>query len=220
MNRDPQQEQLLDHNYDGIQEYDNPLPKWWVYIFYATIVFSVLYWFNVPGIGSGKGRVANYEQEMEKARAQQAQLAAKNPVVQDTDATLMASMHDPAVMALGKEVFVGTCAVCHRPDGGGNIGPNLTDEYWIHGGKPTEILNTVTTGVLEKGMPAWGQTLPPEKVRAAAIYVLSMQGSHPESPKAAQGTKLEESPAGGEPGEAKEGEKKSEGTDKAAESHS
>ena len=214
MNRDPQQEHLLDHNYDGIQEYDNPLPKWWVYIFYATIVFSVLYWFNVPGIGSGKGRIANYQHELDQARAEQDAFAAKHPLPQDTDATLMAAMHDPSVMALGKETFVGTCAVCHKPDGGGNIGPNLTDEYWLHGGKPTEILHTVTVGVLEKGMPAWGQTLPPTKVRAAAVYVLSLRGTHPESPKAPQGTKLEEA------AESHDSEPAHEETSKAAGTHS
>jgi cytochrome c oxidase cbb3-type subunit III len=214
MTRDPQQEQLLDHNYDGIQEYDNPLPKWWVYIFYATILFSVLYWFNVPGIGSGKGRIANYERELAQAKAQQEALAAQNPVVQDTDETLMAAMHDPAVMALGKEVFTSTCFTCHRADGGGNIGPNLTDEYWIHGGRPTEILNTVTNGVVVKGMPAWGQTLPPAKVRAAAVYVLSLQGTHPENPKKPDGVKLEEA------GEKQEQGQKSEDPGKAAETHS
>ncbi len=192
MTRDPRQEKLLEHNYDGIQEYDNPLPRWWVWIFYATILFAVLYWFNVPGIGTGKGRVANYEAEMAKAKAQQEALAAKNPIAVDTDQSLMAATHDPGVMALGKEVFTSTCAVCHRPDGGGNIGPNLTDDFWLHGGKPAEVLHTVTMGVLEKGMPAWSQTLPPAKVRAAAVYVLSMHDSHPKDPKAPQGIKVEE----------------------------
>jgi cytochrome c oxidase cbb3-type subunit 3 len=195
MKRDPQQEHLLDHNYDGIQEYDNPLPKWWVYLFYATILFSVLYWFNVPGVGTGKGRIANYERELALARAQAAEQAAKNPMAHDTDASLQAATADPAVLALGKEVFVGTCAACHRADGGGNIGPNLTDDYWLHGGKPTEILHTVTVGVLEKGMPAWGQTLPAARVRAAAVYVLTLRSTHPANPKPPQGVEVQESAA-------------------------
>ena len=213
MNRDPQREHLLDHSYDGIQEYDNPLPKWWVYIFYATILFSVLYWFNVPGIGIGKGRIAHYEHELEMARAQAAALAANSPVMHDTDETLLAATKDPAVMALGKEIFVGTCSACHRADGGGNIGPNLTDDYWIHGGRPTEILHTVTTGVLEKGMPAWGQTMPPQKVRAAAVYVLTLRGTHPANPKAPQGVEAEQGKGAPE-------EKHEPGAGKAAETHS
>lgn len=190
--RTSDEERLLDHRYDDIQEYDNPLPRWWVILFWATIVYSVLYWLNVPYIGPGKGRIDAYERDMAVARAHQSALAAANPARVETDATLLAAAHDPATLALGKDVFTNTCAVCHRADGGGNIGPNLTDAYWLHGGQPTAILHTVTTGVVEKGMPAWGQTLPPDKVRAAAVYVLTLRGTHPPNPKAPQGTQAEE----------------------------
>jgi cytochrome c oxidase cbb3-type subunit 3 len=199
MTTEPTDENVLEHNYDGIQEYDNPLPKWWVWLFYITIAYSVLYWFNVPGIGIGKGRVAAYEADLAKARAQQEALAAQNPLTHETDATLMAAMHDPATLAAGKALFTGTCFTCHAADGGGGIGPNLTDAYWIHGGTPTEILKTINAGVLDKGMPAWGQTLKPEQVRAAAVYVLTLRGTQPAKPKDPQGTKLEDAAATGAP---------------------
>ncbi len=190
MNEDKKQDRLIEHDSDGIQEYDNPLPRWWVLIFWATILWSVLYWFNVPGIGIGKGRIANYERDMAEAQQKYAAAAPAAPAM--TEEALLALVSDAAKMAAGKQTFVSTCAPCHREDAGGNIGPNLTDEYWIHGGKPLEILNTITNGVLDKGMPAWGQSLKPETVNEVAAYVLTVRGTHPANPKEPQGNKLEE----------------------------
>ena len=114
-------DELLDHNYDGIQEYDNPLPKWWLWIFYVTILYSVLYWANfIPGIGIGHGRMATYESDVEAARAKQAALAASQPAATSlTDDQLFALMEDPAKVAAGKATFMSNCSPCHRPDGGG-----------------------------------------------------------------------------------------------------
>lgn len=195
MTQDPkqtQQDQLLDHNYDGIQEYDNPLPKWWLYIFYATILYSVLYFLNVPGIGIGHGRMAAYESELAAAKARQQALAAKQPKLEITNAMLRAVAADPARVEAGHAVFSKQCMPCHRADGGGSIGPNLTDEYWIHGGRPTDLYHTVNTGVLEKGMPAWGQVLKPDEMTAVVGYVLTLKDTHPANPKAPQGAKYEE----------------------------
>ena len=190
--RDRDTDRLLDHEYDGIQEYDNPLPRWWTTLFWGTIVFSILYALNVPGIGNGKGRLANYERDMAAARARLEAEAAKNPPPSAMDAAaLLALAKDPAQLKLGRERFVSTCAACHREDGGGNIGPNLTDDFWIHGGQPTEILKIVTDGVLDKGMPAWGQTLSPAEVAAVTAYVLTLHDTHPPNPKEPQGTKVE-----------------------------
>ena len=188
----PEAARLLDHEADGIQEYDNPLPRWWTALFWITIAFSVLYALNLPGIGTGRGRIANYEREMAAARERQAALAAKAPPPAAVDAAaLLALARDPARLALGRERFVGTCAACHREDGGGSIGPNLTDDFWIHGGRPEEILKTVTDGVPDKGMPAWGQTMSPEEIAAVAAYVLTLHDTHPPNPKEPQGTKVE-----------------------------
>ena len=187
----PGGDRLLDHDVDGIREYDNPLPRWWINLFWATIVFSVLYALNVPGIGSGKGRIANYERDMAQARARQAARAATAPPGTVDEAGLLALARDPARLKAGRERFVATCAACHREDGGGSIGPNLTDDFWIHGGTPMEIMKTVTEGVVDKGMPAWGQTLKPDEVAAAVAYVLTLHDTHPPAPKEPQGTKVE-----------------------------
>jgi len=191
--KQPTHDELLDHNYDGIQEYDNPMPKWWLWIFYATIFYAVLYWANViPGIGIGHGRMATYEHDMEVARAKQAALAAAQPAATSlTDEQLFALMDDPAKVAAGKATFLSNCSPCHRPDGGGVIGPNLTDSFWIRGSRPTQILATVHGGVLEKGMPAWGLTLSPEQITNVVSYVLTLHDTHPPTPKAPQGEKAE-----------------------------
>ena len=196
MNESPKPEstdedRLLDHDYDGIQEFDNPMPRWWVGLFWATIVFSVLYVLNViPGLGTGPGRVANYQHEMQVAGARAAALAASRPHEALDDDAIWSLLRDAAAVSAGRETFAGTCAPCHRPDGGGNIGPNLTDEFWLHGDRPMELVHTITTGVPDKGMPAWGQTLSPEQVGRVTAFVLSLQGSRPPDPKAPQGEKL------------------------------
>ena len=172
---------LLEHDYDGIREYDNPLPRWWVYIFWATIAFAVIYLINVPPIGIGKGRIADYERDMAAA-------AALHPTGQELDpAALAALAKDPRAVAAGKTVFTTNCAACHRADAGGMIGPNLTDDYWLHGGTLPEIYHTVNTGVLDKGMPAWGKVLKPDQVAAAAAYVSTLRGTNPPNPKPPQG---------------------------------
>ncbi len=190
--RDPNEDRLLDHNYDGIQEYDNPMPAWWVWIFWATILYSVLYFVNVPLIGPGKGRIAAYEAEMAKWQSRQAAAAPAAGAVALDDRALFALSRDPARVAAGKALFTDRCAPCHQPDGGGNIGPNLTDDYWLHGNAPSQIYHTIDTGVLDKGMPNWGAQLKPEEMQSLVAFVLTLHGTHPASAKAPQGTKLEE----------------------------
>lgn len=175
-------ELLLDHEYDGIQEYDNPMPRWWKNLFWATIVFSILYVINIGPMGSGRGRIAQYEAEMAAARARQ-------PVAAQVldDARLAAMAKDPQVLALGRQTFAQSCAACHRADGGGLIGPNLTDEYWIHGGRLTEVLHTVQAGVLAKGMPAWDKVLKPEQVAAVTAYIATLRGAPAKDGKKPEG---------------------------------
>ncbi len=187
----PKDPLLLDHECDGVREYDNPLPRWWLYILYGTILYSALYWLNlVPGIGTGHGRVANYEREMEKARAQQQAIAARGGgALTETD--LLAIVRDATRLAQGKDKFKTTCSPCHREDGGGSIGPNLTDDYWIHGGRPLDLLRTATEGVPDKGMPAWGQVLKPGDLASVVAYVITLHGTNPSKPKEPQGVKAE-----------------------------
>ncbi len=178
-------DRLLEHDYDGIHEYDNPLPRWWVYIFAASIVFAVIYAINVGPIGIGKGRIADYEKDMAAFRARHPQGGSA------FDAAMLAKLSkDPAALQAGKTVFTTNCAPCHRPDGGGLIGPNLTDKYWLHGGTLPEVYKTVNEGVPAKGMPTWGKVLKPEQVADAAVYVMSLQGTNPPNPKPPQGTLL------------------------------
>ena len=183
---DKENDHLLEHAYDGIQEYDNPLPTWWKLIFYATILVVPIYLWDPLGIGVGPGREKAYQQELADFKAAHPQTS--GPVL--SDAQFVAMSKDPAKVAAGKAVFTTNCVPCHRPDGGGLIGPNLTDDYWIHGGKPTEINKTINEGVLAKGMPNWGKMLKPEQTDVVTAYVISIHGSNPVNPKASDGVKV------------------------------
>lgn len=176
---------LLDHEYDGIQEYDNPMPRWWLWGFYATIAFSVLYWFNVPGIGVGAGRIAAYEADLAAAGARRAELAAARPGA--SEGSLQALAASDSAVAAGRVTFAQMCASCHGADGGGVIGPNLTDTAWLHGSSAMDIHRTVAEGVLAKGMPAWSTLLSPDQVDAVVAYVITLRGTTPANPKAPEG---------------------------------
>lgn len=177
------EDKLLDHSYDGIQEYDNPMPKWWLWIFYVTIAFSVAYYFLPSPFGEGPGAVAEYEAEVAKFKASQP--APSGPGV--TNEQLRALVADAGALREGKAVYDLNCAACHRADGGGLIGPNLTDDAWLHGGSPVEIHTTIAQGVLAKGMPGWERILKPEQVNAVTAYVVSLAGTNPANPKAPEG---------------------------------
>lgn len=143
------EDRIIEHSYDGIQEYDNPMPRWWLTTFGLTIVFSVLYVINIGPIGAGKGWIADYEADMKA-------FAAAHPAPSSSDVSesaLAALVSDQQALATGKTTYDAYCASCHVADGGGLIGPNLVDNYWLHGGKITDIYKTVVDGVLAKGMP-------------------------------------------------------------------
>ncbi|HET9064205.1 MAG TPA: cbb3-type cytochrome c oxidase N-terminal domain-containing protein [Gemmatimonadales bacterium] len=177
-----EKDQLIEHEYDGIQEYDNPMPRWWVTMFWLTILFAVLYPFNIGPIGSGKGWIGEYEADVAAAAA--ARPAGGGAV----DApTLLALADDPAAVAAGHAEFTKYCAACHGPDGGGIIGPNLTDDAWLHGSTITAIHAVVQDGVLTKGMPAWGKQLSPDEINAVVAYIWTLRGTTPANPKAPQG---------------------------------
>ena len=176
-----ERDRLLEHSYDGIQEYDNPMPRWWVLTFWGTIIFSVLYAFNFAGMGTGEGRVAEYEKDMVAFRS-------AHPVNTATSADkLLALTKDAHEVSEGRKIFIKNCSACHGPDGGGVIGPNLADNAWIHGGKIEEINATISNGVLAKGMPQWGKMLKPEEVDEVTTYVWSLNGTTPAKPKAPEG---------------------------------
>lgn len=177
-------DRLLGHAYDGIEEYDNPLPGWWTWIFVATIVFSLGYYVYYQ-LGPGPTVVALYEAEMRIAAAQQAKLAPAPGAVGEE--ALRALARDARAMAGAREIFATRCAPCHGPQGQGLIGPNLTDEFWLHGGTLVEIRHLIAEGVPEKGMVPWKDQLKPEELSAMAAYISTLSGTNPPGPKPPQG---------------------------------
>jgi cytochrome c oxidase cbb3-type subunit 3 len=178
----------LDHNYDGIRELDNHLPPWWKWLFYGTIGWSVIYVFVFHLSKSLPLSLQEYNIEVAQAEEQQRRLRAQQPET-IIDENALVFTNDAALIEKGKSVFMNnSCGSCHRNDGGGNtIGPNLTDEYWIHGGDIKDIFNTIKNGAVEKGMPAWGKSMKPEDVRDVTFFVISLRGTNPANAKAPQG---------------------------------
>lgn len=177
---------LLDHDYDGIKELDNVLPPWWVGLFYACIIFSVIYLFKYH-FSDGLSQEQEYEEAMKIAKVEIDEYNSKNKSA--FDVSKLTILTDAASLAEGKTAFQTSCVACHKADGGGSIGPNLTDEYWILGGGIKNVFNTLMNGGREgKGMVPW-KTLGPEKLQKVASYVLSLQGTNPAGGKPAEGDK-------------------------------
>jgi cytochrome c oxidase cbb3-type subunit 3 len=172
------------HVYDGIVEHDNKLPLWWQLTLYGAVLFALVYWF-----GRRLGAIPSPEQEFASDMAAQHAVEAERARARGTvDDTMLATLaRDPGTVAQGKTLFASTCAPCHRGDGGGNIGPNLTDAYWIHGQKATDIFQDVRDGVPAKGMPTWGPQLGDEKVETVVAFVLSIRNTNVPGGKAPQG---------------------------------
>ncbi len=176
---------LADHEYDGIQELDNDLPPWWKWLFYITIVFGVVYliklWvFNSEDLDQNK--------EFEKELAQVASLPSQQA---DAASFEIKVLTDDASIASGKDIYDKNCAVCHTPDGGGLVGPNFTDDYWIHGNSMDEMFKIVTNGVLEKGMTPFKDQLSPTKRLEVLSYIITLHGTTPANPKAPEGEKMD-----------------------------
>lgn len=186
----------LDHNYDGIRELDNHLPPWWKWLFYGTIAFAFVYIIVYHFSDSLPLQEQEYLQEVANAEAQARKFQASQPQAV-IDENALAYTADAAIIAKGKVVFTNNnCGSCHRNDGGGNaIGPNLTDDYWIHGGDVKQIFQTIKNGVIEKGMPAWGKSMSPQDVKDVTFYVMSLVGTNPANAKAPQGELHKPAPA-------------------------
>lgn len=168
------------HTYDDIQECDNKLPNWWLYTLFGSIVFAMCYWLYYHTFTVGELPLAQYKHE---AAAQMA----KGSGGKVTNEMLVALTSDPAAVAEGKQVFMANCALCHKTDAGGSIGPNLTDKNWIHDPAPHEIHELVTNGIATKGMPAWGPQLGPDRVRNVVAYVLTLKNTNVQGGKPPQG---------------------------------
>lgn len=176
---------ILDHNYDGIRELDNNLPPWWIYGFYGTIIFAAIYLLRY--------HVFNGENQFDELKNQYAEANAAieeyNKTAKDlVNFNTVELLTDASSLAYGKQVFETICVACHKADGGGGIGPNLTDNHWILGGGIKNVFKTITDGGRDgKGMIAWKQSYKPSEIQQIASYVLSLQGTTPAEPKAPEG---------------------------------
>lgn len=171
MSEENKPDQLTHHEYDGIKEYDNPLPRWWLFTFYITIVFAFGYWgfYHVLGAGWMPTQALAYENSMAEKKFN---LMASRI----TEEKLVNMGKDPAIVEKGKAIFMQNCMACHGDKGQGGIGPNLTDNAWIHGNKAMDIRKTISHGVLEKGMTAWQSVLGDNKINEVVAFILSIQG--------------------------------------------
>lgn len=177
---------ILDHNYDGIKELDNSLPPWWLYAFYASIVFAVIYLFRYHVLYTAPNQFAELDNEYTIAQKEieEYKKTAKDLV----DFETVQILTEAADLANGKKIFEVNCVACHKADGGGGIGPNLTDEHWILGGGIKNVFHTITEGGRDgKGMIAWKTSLKPSEINQVASYVLTFQGTTPAEPKAPEG---------------------------------
>ena len=178
---------MLEHDYDGIKELDNVLPPWWLYGFYITIAISIFYIFQVLYNSEEYSQAKEYETAVAEGKAEVEAYKAANPQLFD-DSNIVALTDDDSI-AKGKELFSAkTCTACHLIDLGGSIGPNLTDNHWVLGGGVKNIYNTISKGGRPgKGMIAWESTISRDERILLASYIISMQGSSPATPKAAEG---------------------------------
>jgi cytochrome c oxidase cbb3-type subunit 3 len=178
----------LGHNYDGIRELDNHLPPWWKWLFYATIIWSVIYVIAYHVTSTLPLSEDEYLAEVAAAETQK-----RNQPKLAIDIDKLEYTADAEIISRGQKVFMINCTPCHRNDGGGtDNGPNLTDNFWLHGGHIKNIFKTVNDGFLPKGMPAWGKTMSQGDVRDVTFFILSLQGTNPPNPKAPQGDPMEQ----------------------------
>lgn len=175
---------LLDHDYDGIKELDNALPPWWKYGFYFTIVVAFIYVGHYHVFGTGKNPEQEYAAEMEQGKRIEEAYKAKTKNLVDENNV---AMSDAGGIAVGATLYKQSCIACHGQNGEGGIGPNLTDEYWLHGGSMNDIYKTIKIGYPDKGMQAWEFMMSPVQMKDISSYVKSIKGTKPANAKAAQG---------------------------------
>lgn len=176
---------LLDHNYDGIKELDNNLPPWWKYGFYLTIIFAVIYMVDYHVVGAGNVQLDEYNAQLAEAELQKAERL--KLVANNVDESTVTYLTEETAIANGNKIYVDKCLVCHGKAGEGIVGPNLTDEYWIHGGAAGDIFKTIKYGVPSKGMLAWQGQLTPVQIQEVTSFIHTLKGTKPANAKAPQG---------------------------------
>ncbi len=182
---------LTNHEYDGIQEYDNPLPNWWLITFLATIIFSFIYWIHYE-FGGAPTQLENLKADLAMIETQSKQskpTLAITPV--ETEEDLKKLLSETKHVSQGRDVYQAKCSACHGQELQGTIGPNLVDEYWLHGkGNLSDIIAVVRKGVLDKGMPAWETMLKEEEIKYVVAFISSLEGTKPANSKPPQGEKV------------------------------
>lgn len=176
---------MLEHDFDGIRELDNDLPPWWKYLFYVTMVFGVIYILNYHIFAPNKLMADEYNEEVKIAEAQKAEMIKTGAFINEASVTLL---KDAVEIEKGKAIFTSNCATCHGSKGEGLVGPNLTDDYWIHGGGIKNVFTTIKYGVPAKGMLSWQTQLSPKQIQEVASFVLSLKGTNPPNAKPQEGT--------------------------------
>lgn len=181
-----ERELVLDHNYDGIRELDNHLPPWWKWLFYITIVFGVVYLAAHHVFDALPLQEEEYISQIEQAEEERKLRLASSPqeVINESNVELVTDLVE---LDKAKGTFATTCASCHREDGGGKNAPNLTDDYWLHGGSLSDVFRTIEKGVPEKGMAPWGNSFSPKQIQNLASYVISLKGTNPPDPRDPEG---------------------------------
>lgn len=176
---------MMDHEFDGIRELDNTIPPWFNILFYSTIVIAVLYMLNYHVFKMSGLSAEEYNDEMKVAAMQREELIRTGAFINENTVKLMT---DDATISEGKTIFNTNCSACHGTTGAGLIGPNLTDDYWIHGGGVVNVFKTVKYGVPVKGMISWQNQLNPKQMQAVANYILTLKGTNPPNAKQPEGT--------------------------------
>jgi len=179
---------LMEDEYDGIRELNNPTPAWFMYLFYGTITFAVCYLLIYHVFGVGQLQYDEYKTEMVVAAKEKAAFLAKSANRVDENTVKLTT--DAAILTAGKAIFKDRCAACHGNYGQGMVGPNLTDDYWLHGNRINDVFKTIKYGVASKGMPTWENQLTPKQISDVANYVKSLHGTNPPNPKEPQGDKI------------------------------
>ncbi len=182
-----QEQPIQGHSYDGIQEYDNPMPSWWVWIFVGTVAFALFYVLGINVFGFINTYEDDLNEGLEDLASLRASYEATQPAFTVDEATIEAYVGDPEKVAAGAANYALQCAACHGDVGQGLIGPNLADDYWILGADNTDLYRVISQGSLEKGMPPWEAVFTPEQRAELVAYIRSLEGTDPPNAKAPEG---------------------------------
>jgi cytochrome c oxidase cbb3-type subunit III len=176
---DSREPRLMEHEADGIRELDNLLPRWWVWLFYLCNAFAVFYMVYYHVLKKGDLQAAEYAKESALGEKIKSEAIARF----ESALGSLTPSSDPAILAQGLQVYTTLCAPCHRADGGGLVGPNLCDDYWIHGSNYVDQIKVILNGVPEKGMLTWRGVLKPGEIQSVASYIHGFRGTKPPNPK-------------------------------------